>query len=148
IAYLMAMSVLAGAFAQVPLGRLSDRIDRRKVLIGVSLTAVVAGILTMAFNPGENALLYILFAAYGMAAYSLYAIAVAHANDFADEGTFAKIASGMLVMMGGGQMLGPIVASYAMQALSPVALFIVPVVFHAVLAATAFIRMRMRQATP
>ena len=148
IAYLMSLAIVAGAIAQVPLGRLSDRIDRRKVLMGVALLGAAAGTLTIIFNPGENALLYFFFAAYGLAAYSLYAIAVAHANDFADEGSFAKVASGMLLVLGSGQMLGPIVASLTMGWFGPVAMFIVPVLFHGALAAAAFIRMRARQATP
>ncbi|WP_417580110.1 MFS transporter [Pelagibacterium sp.] len=148
IAYLISLAIFAGAIAQVPLGRLSDRIDRRKVMMGVALIGSTAGIFTIAFNPGENALLYGLFAMYGLAAYSLYAIAVAHANDFADEGSFAKVASGMLLVLGSGQMLGPVVASLTMQWLGPAALFLVPVAFHGALAATAFFRMRIRDAAP
>ena len=148
VAYLMSLAIVAGAIAQVPLGRLSDRIDRRMVMLGVALVGMVAGLLTILFNPGENALLYVFFAAYGLAAYSLYAIAVAHANDFAHDGSFAKVASGMLVIMGAGQMLGPIVASFAMQAFGPVAMFVVPVVFHGLLAVTAYLRMRARTPTP
>src|SRR5690606_8933583 len=96
----------------------------------------------------ESALLYVFFALYGLAAYSLYAIAVAHANDFAEAGSFGKIASGMLLVLGSGMMVGPIAASFVMQYWGPVMLFIVPVVFHAALAATAFLRMRVRSAAP
>jgi len=148
VAYLMSLAIVAGAIAQVPLGRLSDRIDRRMVIMGVAIIGSVAGILTILFNPGESVLLYVLFAFYGLAAYSLYAIAVAHANDFADDGSFAKIASGMLLILGSGQMLGPIVASLTMQWLGPVTLFLVPVVFHGALATTAYFRMRIRDAAP
>ncbi|WP_276324465.1 MFS transporter [Pelagibacterium halotolerans] len=148
VAYLMSLAIVAGAIAQVPLGRLSDRIDRRKVMMGVAIIGAVAGTLTVLFNPDENALLYVLFALYGLAAYSLYAIAVAHANDFADEGSFAKVASGMLLILGSGQMLGPIAASMTMQWLGPVAMFVIPVVFHGALAAAAYFRMQAREATP
>ncbi len=148
VAYLMSLAFIAGAIAQIPLGRLSDKIDRRKVLIGVSLVGAASGFLTIIFDPGENLLLYCLFAGYGLAAYSLYAIAVAHANDFADEGSFAKVASGMLLVLGSGQMLGPIVASMTMQWLGPAGMFVVPVAFHGALAATAFLRMRIREAAP
>jgi MFS family permease len=148
IAYLMSLAIVAGAIAQVPLGKLSDLIDRRKVIMGVGVTGAIAGLLLMAFNPEENALLYIFFALYGLAAYSLYAIAVAHANDFAEDGSFSKIASGMLLVLGSGMMVGPIAASFVMQYWGPVMLFIVPVVFHAALAGTAFLRMRVRSAAP
>lgn len=148
IAYLMSLAIVSGAIAQVPLGRLSDRIDRRKVMIGVALVGALAGVLLMLFNPGENVFLYIFFALYGLAAYSLYAIAVAHANDFADEGSFGRIASGMLLVLGSGQMLGPIAASFTMQFFGPVTLFMVTAIFHSALAGIAFIRMRMRSRAP
>lgn len=148
IAYLMSLAIVSGAIAQVPLGRLSDRIDRRKVMFGVALVGALAGLLMILFNPDENVFLYIFFALYGLAAYSLYAIAVAHANDFADDGNFGKIASGMLLVLGSGQMLGPIVASFSMQFFGPVALFMVTVMFHAALAGTAFLRMRVRSLFP
>lgn len=148
IAYLMSLAFIAGAIAQIPLGRLSDRIDRRKVLMGVGMIGAAAGLLTMVLNPGDNALLYLFFALYGMAAYSLYAIAVAHANDFADEGSFGKVASGMLLVLGSGQMVGPIIASMTMQWFGPAAMFITPIIFHGALAAAAFLRMRVREAAP
>lgn len=148
IAYVMSLAIVAGAIAQIPLGRLSDIIDRRKVMMGVALVGATAGLMMILFNPGENVLLYVFFAAYGLAAYSLYAIAVAHANDFAEDASFSKVASGMLFVLGSGMMLGPIVASIAMQVFGPPALFVVPVAFHGALAGTAFIRMRIRQAAP
>ncbi len=148
VAYLMSLAIVAGAIAQVPLGRLSDRIDRRKVMMGVAMIGALAGLLLIVFNPDENAVLYILFALYGLAAYSLYAIAVAHANDFAEQGNFGKIASGMLLVLGSGMVLGPIAASLTMQFFGPVALFLVTVVFHTALAATAWLRMQVRSATP
>src|SRR5690606_26159347 len=138
------LSVLIGAIAQVPLGRLSDRIDRRLVLVGVGLNGVVAGILMMVVNPEAGPWLYILIGLYGLSANSLYAIAVAHANDFASHGEFGKIASGMLLILGAGTMIGPIAASLLMERLGPWALFFVPIIFHAVLALAAFLRMQVR----
>lgn len=148
VALVFSLAIVSGAIAQVPLGRLSDRLDRRQVLMGVALTAALGGLLMMLFNPSPGPLLYILVACYGLGAYSLYAIAVAHANDFADAKSFARVASGMLVVMGAGLMLGPVISSLVMQQFGPVALFVVPVVFHGALAGTAFLRMRMRLPLP
>ncbi len=148
IAYLMSLAIVAGAIAQVPLGKLSDKIDRRQVMMGVAVVGALAALLLILFDPGDSALLFVLFALYGMAAYSLYAIAVAHANDFADHGSFGKVASAMLLVLGTGQMLGPIAASATMQFFGPVALFMVTAVFHAALAGTAYFRMRARSAAP
>ena len=102
----------------------------------------------MLINPGEGWLLYAVFGMYGLTAYPIYAIAVAHANDFAKDGQFAKIASGMLLVLGIGLATGPIFASYFMTLLGPVGMFVVTASFHGVLAAFALLRLRMRQSPP
>src|SRR5690606_28165607 len=132
------------AAAQIPFGRLSDRIDRRMVMIMLSGVATVAAFLAVVSNPGPGAWMYILFGLYGFGAYPLYAIAVAHANDFAEEGDFAKVASGMLLILGIGLAIGPVIASWVMNTLAPVGLFIVTATFHGALALTAFLRMKVR----
>src|SRR6185312_8977978 len=91
ISFLVALPVIAGAASQIPAGRLSDRIDRRSVIIGLSFVAAVVAALLVLLNPGDGLPLYILFGVYGLCAYPLYGIAVAHANDSAKEGEFAKI---------------------------------------------------------
>jgi MFS family permease len=145
IATLFAIAAILGAIAQIPFGRLSDRIDRRLVLIGLSGTAALVGALTVLINPSAQWAMLVLFAAYGFVANPIYAVAVAHANDFAKDGGFAKIAGGMLLIMGIGLAIGPTVASLIMGAWSPVGLFIVTAIFHGLLAVFAYFRMRIRK---
>ncbi|WP_137151179.1 MFS transporter [Devosia sp. FKR38] len=145
IAFLFSLAAILGAVAQIPFGRLSDRIDRRLVLIGLSGFAALVGMLTVLINPEAGWVMYVLFAAYGFAANPIYAVAVAHANDYAKEGEFARVAGGMLVILGVGLAIGPAVASAIMSAWSPVGLFIVTAAFHGALAITAFLRMRVRK---
>lgn len=145
IAFLFSLAAILGAVAQIPFGRLSDRIDRRLVLIGLSGFAALVGMLTVLINPEAGWVMYVLFGAYGFAANPIYAVAVAHANDYAKEGEFARVAGGMLVILGVGLAIGPAVASAIMSAWSPVGLFIVTAAFHGALAITAFLRMRVRK---
>ncbi|UXN75706.1 MFS transporter [Devosia sp. A8/3-2] len=145
IALLFAVAAILGAVAQIPFGRLSDRIDRRLVLIGLAGFASIVGALTVLINPEAGWMMYVLFAAYGFAANPIYAVAVAHANDFAKDGDFAKIAGGMLLIPGIGLAIGPAVASMIMGAWSPVGLFVITALFHALLAVTAYLRMRVRK---
>lgn len=144
IAYLFAVTAVVGAMAQIPFGRLSDRIDRRAVIIGLSSTAAAIGFLTVLLNPSGGWLMFLLFGCYGFSAYPLYAIAVAHANDFAKDGEFARVAGGMLLILGTGLAIGPIIASWVMNTIAPVGLFIVTATFHGALAVTAFLRMKVR----
>ncbi|MCF1741270.1 MFS transporter [Paradevosia shaoguanensis] len=144
ISILFAITAILGASAQIPFGRLSDRIDRRLVMIGLSIVAAMAGLLMVIINPSPGIIMYVLFGIYGFAANPIYAIAVAHANDFAKDGSFAKIASGMLMILGTGLAIGPAVASVIMSSFGPVGLFIVTATFHAALAVVAFLRMKIR----
>lgn len=145
IALLFAIAAILGAVAQVPFGRLSDRVDRRLVLIGLAGGAAAVGALTAIINPSAGWLMYVLFAAYGFAANPIYAVAVAHANDFARDGEFAKIAGGMLLILGVGLAIGPAAAAFIMGAWSPVGLFVVTATFHGALAGTAYLRYRSRK---
>jgi MFS family permease len=144
IAILFAVTAIVGAVAQIPFGRLSDTMDRRLVIVVLSGVAAVIGFLTVLLNPGGDWLMYFLFGLYGFAAYPLYAIAVAHANDFAREGEFARVAGAMLLILGTGLAIGPLIASVVMNAIGPVGLFVVTATFHGALAVTAFLRMKIR----
>ena len=145
IALLFAIAAIAGAVAQIPFGRLSDRIDRRQVMIGLAAGSAVVGLLIVLINPSAGWLMYVLFGLYGLAANPLYPIAVAHANDFAKDGDFAKIAGGMLLILGVGLAIGPAIASVLMSNIAPMALFIITAIFHAAVAGFAFMRMRVRK---
>jgi len=144
VAYLFAVTAVLGAIAQVPAGRLSDTMDRRMIIVVLGSIAAAAGFLTLVINPAGGWLMYVLFGLYGFSAYPIYAIAVAHANDFAKKGEFGRVAGGMLLTMGTGLAIGPAVASLVMNLYQPVGLFIVTATFHGALAVTAFLRMKVR----
>lgn len=149
IALLFSVTAILGALAQIPAGRLSDKMDRRLVIVFLSGGAAIIGLLTVLASTagllsGGSVLTFVFFAFYGFTAYPLYAIAVAHANDFAKDGEFARVAGGMLLILGVGLAIGPIIASWVMQNVAPVGLFIVTATFHGALAVTAFLRMKVR----
>jgi MFS family permease len=144
IAFLFAVTAVLGALAQVPAGRISDRMDRRLVIVVLGSVAAAAGFLTLLVNPHGGWPMYVLFGLYGFSAYPIYAIAVAHANDFARHGEFGRVAGGMLLVLGTGLAIGPAVAALVMSLYQPVGLFLVTATFHGALAVTAFLRMKVR----
>jgi MFS family permease len=83
---------------------------------------------------------------YGAMAYPMYALSVAHANDFAGPDEFVKIASGLLLLYGFGTMIGPIIAAIAMQSWMPEGLFAATATVHA--AVVAYTLFRMTRRTP
>jgi len=144
IATLFAVTAVLGAIAQVPAGRISDKIDRRWVIVVLGIIAALVGFVILLANPAGGWFMYVLFGLYGFSAYPIYAIAVAHANDFAKQGEFGRVAGGMLLVLGTGLAIGPAIAALVMNLYAPVGLFIVTATFHGALALTAFLRMKVR----
>ena len=77
--------VISGGVAlQYPLGRLSDRFDRRKVIIACMVaTAALSGALAMVREPLA---IFAVGALFGGFSFALYPLCVAHSNDHIDEG--------------------------------------------------------------
>ena len=143
IALFSSIPILAGAVAQIPIGILSDRIDRRKVLIGVALVAILADIAFIALRPETPLVNLILAAGFGAAIFSMYPVIIAHANDNA-SGNFIQISGGLLMVFGLGSIVGPLLAGLAMSQAGSTGLFIVTLVSHSLLVAQALYRISRR----
>lgn len=148
IAVMMSATIFAGAMMQMPAGRLSDRMDRRYVLIVLSGLAALAGLVVVIVRPENATLLIVMIAIYGATAHALYAIAVAHANDFATHEDFVKVSGGLLLLYGIGTVIGPTIGGPVMAALGPHALFLVTGFAHMALMLYAMIRSRIRKSVP
>eukprot|EP00913_Durusdinium_trenchii_P008107 g7604.t1 len=148
VAAMVSITIFAGAIMQFPAGRLSDRLDRRHVLAGLSTAAALAGLAVALLQPSGIYDIIVLVAIYGAAANSLYPIAVAHANDFAAPEEFVKVSGGLLLLYGIGTIIGPSIGGPAMTWLGPHALFLVTAFAHILIAAYAVVRSRQRAAVP
>lgn len=130
IALFASLPVLAGAVAQVPVGIFSDRIDRRKVLIGIAAVAICADIAFLVLRPEDRTVNIALACLFGAAVFSMYPVIVAHASDHAAPGTFIQISGGLLLLYGVGGMAGPLLAGAAMSVLGPPGLFATTLAAH------------------
>ena len=144
VALLTAGALLGGALIQFPLGWVSDRTDRRRVLLAVAAGAFVIGVAMATLQPRTPALVIGLVIVFGAMIYPMYALAVAHANDFAAEDEFVRIAGGLLLLYGFGTMVGPIAAAQAMDRIAPDGLFAFTAATHLVMAAYIYLRMSRR----
>ncbi len=148
IALMMSIVVVAGAAMQMPAGRISDRTDRRYVLAGAAAGAMLFAIALFLFQPRSGMLVIVLTAAYGAFAYTLYSIAVAHANDHADAEDFVKVSSGLLLLYGFGTMIGPLLAAWLMDWMRPESLFLATALAHLCLAGYTMLRIGRRAPVP
>jgi MFS family permease len=122
IALLMSSTVLGGVVLQWPIGHLSDRIDRRTVLILTSFaTAGVAGAISHITAQAYPGLVPSAFL-YGGLMFTLYSISVAHTNDHLAAGQVLEATRGLLLVFGIGALCGPILGGLAMKTLGPAGL--------------------------
>lgn len=130
IAALMAGSLVGGSLIQFPLGWISDRTDRRRVLIATALGAAIVGGFMSTFRPHDPLTVTALMILFGAMIYPMYALTVAHANDFAGPDEFVKIASSLLLLYGIGTMFGPLAAAFGMEKIAPEGLFTFTSIVH------------------
>ncbi len=144
VALFISAGIVGGAVLQYPLGWLSDRLDRRWVLIASTSGAVAAG-LFLSQVAGTSALLNnIGIFAFGAFALPLYSLSAAHANDRAKPGQFVLVAAGLSFFFSLGASIGPVMAAWVMKTFGVSAFFTYTSVVHASLVVATLWRMRVR----
>jgi len=148
IAIFMSITVIAGAVGQWPLGRLSDRLDRRHVMLASCFGAALAGIGLTLLVPVWQSFLFVFGFLFGMFAFPLYSLCVAHTNDRIDPEGYVEAASGLLMAYALGAVIGPLAASFSMQLLGAPGLFAFTLSIHVATAIFITYRIKMRSAPP
>jgi MFS family permease len=125
VSLFMGAPILGGFLLQWPIGRLSDKFDRRSVLLAVLAATVGASLLLASVPKGgtELALPRVLIFLLGGAVSVIYPLTVSHAFDYIDRARMVAANSGMLLVWAIGATVGPLVGSVAMGQLGPSGLF-------------------------
>ncbi|MDH6229684.1 MFS family permease [Mesorhizobium soli] len=142
------VGIIGGAIIQYPLGSLSDRWDRRKVLLLTTTFAMLAAVVitTMA---GKTALAnFGLVFIFGSFAMPLYSLSAAHANDRADKHEFVLVNAALMLFYSIGAIAGPFAASTVMQFWGPHALFGFMAAIYSIFIVIIIYRMGVRSAVP
>lgn len=145
IALFMSAAVIGGAIGQWPVGRFSDRVDRRKVIAFVAIFAASTGfaMTVLAHSPGPGLIISAFL--FGMAAFPLYSLSVAHMNDSVDQGGFVEAAGGLLFVFGAGAIVGPFLAAIVIRGGGLDLLFAFTAVVHVSAALFALQRITTRE---
>jgi MFS family permease len=147
-ALFLTAAVLGGAAGQWPVGRLSDHIGRRPMAMIVCTVAALAGVALWAGSAGGKSLILILGVVYGTAAFTVYTLCVAHANDLVHKKRAVEVSSGLLLVFSLGAILGPLMGSLVMSLLGSGALFLHSAAAHTAIAAVMILRARQRPSLP
>ena len=117
VALFVAAAVLGGIVLQLPIGWWSDRLDRRLVLVIMGFGSALAAF-AGATIAGDIAGLAAMFV-YGALTFPLYTVAVSHVNDRVPPELRVAASGAMILLFGAGSVLGPILASAALDAAGP-----------------------------
>jgi MFS family permease len=126
----MSLTILGGALMQFPIGRLSDRHDRRTALAVVSAIGAALAASAMLLPQSHFLPLALVFFAFGGLSFALYPLCVAHLLDHLPRDALLAGCSALLLLNGVGAALGPLMAGGAMRGFGPMAL---PMLFASVL---------------
>lgn len=112
IALFVASAYIGVILLQLPIGYLSDRIDRRKAIIGLCL--VIVGVSLWSMMPQTGHSLTISFGLLGGVAFPLYAICVAYVNDRLEPEEVLPATTALIKVAGIGNMVAPLLTGWLM----------------------------------
>lgn len=116
ISFMMSLTIAGGALSQFPLGRISDKLDRRYVIMLCMLSGSAIALLALIL---PASLIPLLMFVFGACALPIYAVSLALANDNAREGKFIELGTGLLMLNALGSIIGPMIASQLMTRFGP-----------------------------
>ena len=147
VSLFIAAALFGGLVLQWPIGWLSDRFDRRRVIVAVAWVATGAAIAAGA-GGGSYPLLIASTALLGGMSMPLYSLCGAHTNDHLTPPQIVA-ASATLVLVGGfGLLMGPSLAAALMQLAGPPGIFWLLALVHGCIGAYGLYRMMRREPVP
>jgi len=147
IAVFLAAPLFGGLVMQWPIGRLSDSVPRRGVMIAVAVVATAASVVLVGIEDGSWAAVAIMFV-IGGTNFPLYALGIAHTNDWLPYEKINGAAALLVRVNGAGAVAGPVTAAVLMAVVGPVMFFWVLVGTHGAIALFLGYRIVFADAVP
>ncbi|MEM6303791.1 MAG: MFS transporter [Pseudomonadota bacterium] len=144
----VAMFFLGAVILQYPIGWISDRMDRRFLIVVVSVLGGTGSVLGLLMGANYTLLLVSAFVMGGMSN-PLYSLLIAHTNDFLEHEDMAAASGGMVFINGLGAILGPIITGWMMgTALGPPGFYLFTTIIFVLMAGYAAYRATQRATVP
>lgn len=150
VTFLLAIS---GAVSQYPVGYISDKFDRRKVIIystfGAAIFAFLAifsvGTMYLPEGLGSSKLwFYIFLVLFSVCSLPMFSLILAHTNDFITRDKFVAAGAGLQFAFGLGAISGPFLCSLLMGLVGNNGFFVFLIFFHCVIGFYGIHRMKVR----
>jgi MFS family permease len=147
IALFVAMLFAGALLLQYPIGWLSDRMDRRKLIFGAASLGAASCVLGWITGDNMWPLMAASFFAGGVTT-PLYALFLAYTNDSLSADDMPAASGGLVFTFGLGAIAGPLVTGWAMQAFGPFAFWLALGATFGAIAFYALYRMTQRAPVP
>lgn len=145
IAWFLGAFVIGGALAQLPVGWLADKYDRRWVLIWLSVAAILScGVTVGASGSGVWGVM-LASGLFGLTTFPIYSVAAAHAHDYASSEERVELSAALMFWFAMGAIAAPYFASVLIDGFGPAALFAMLATGHVVLIVFGLVRMGVRR---
>lgn len=136
---------VGGLVFQYPVGWLSDRMDRRTIMLWLSVAATA--IMALAgFVPLPFWALLVVAALLGGITYPMYSLIIAYTNDYLSKDQMAAASAGLIFLNGFGAIFGPLVTGWLMGVVGPRGFFLFIGLLYGVHSAYILWRMSRRAA--
>jgi MFS family permease len=136
---------VGGLVLQYPIGLASDRMDRRMLIMGLSVVASVV-MLVATFVPLPFPALIVVALLLGGITNPVYALLIAYTNDFLSREQMAAASAGLIFLNGFGAIFGPTATGWMMETAGPRGFFLFIGILYIALAVYAVYRMSRRAA--
>jgi MFS family permease len=140
--------VVGGVLFQWPVGRLSDRWDRRWVLAIVTFGATVCALSTVFISSGAVVPIFAAALLLGGMTFPMYSLSISLSNDQIPFEKMVAASATLVLATGLGAVAGPSSVGYAMARLGPWAFFGVLAVVHGLYGVYILYRIRYYSAVP
>ena len=147
ISTFVATIFIGGMITQYPIGWLSDRMDRRALIVLTAAVGAVGASIGVMSN-GDFTLILVAAFLMGSTSNPLYSLLLAYTNDFLDHEDMAAGSGGMIFLNGLGAVSGPLITGWVMGVFGPSGFYMLIGVLFSMLAIYAVYRATQRPAIP
>ncbi len=133
VGWMMAALLLGAMANMIPLGRLSDRIPRRRVILAITLASALVTTL-MSSATASPLLLTGVMLVYGALTFPVYALSMSHMNDLLEPAQLVSGAAALVTFMGSGAIAGPVLTAALMTLVGLNGMWIALATFHGLFA--------------
>jgi MFS family permease len=145
VSIFMSAFFVSALVLQFPVGWLSDRMDRRLLILIVAVLGGLGALVGLALG-GSYTMLLVAAVTIGGMSNPLYSLIIAYTNDYLDPDDMAAASGGLVFINGLGAVAGPLITGWIMGVVGPRGFFLFVAVLLLAMAAYAAYRMTQRPA--